>query len=215
MHSISRMPAKLLIESFIENAMLMDVSTLDMKLIVNGTKSVIVQRKIPSRRVVENSIFKQRHPKVYLFNKSQGVFGECLCELTFDNINCEEKSGRKSYNAYGIVDKVYRDEYKENPDKFADVIARLNSKINLNGTNLTYEEFRNQVGIGNYIFFVIKELIVYQSPLELDDFYIARMGKNGDFAPSDKYKVPRGWCYVVRKTEENKKLVKQFKEKWE
>ena len=180
MHSISRMPAELLFESFIENAMLMDVSTLDMKLIVNGTKSVIVQRKIPSSRVVENSIFKQRHPKVYLFNKSQGVFGECLCELTFDNINCEEKSGRKSYNAYGIVDKVYRDEYKENPDKFAGVIARLNSKINLNGTNLTYEEFRNQVGIGNYIFFVIKELIVYQSPLELDDFYIARLGKNGN-----------------------------------
>ena len=106
-------------KSFEENSMIMCITSNDRDLILSGEKTVIVQRKIPSKQVIDYSIFKQKHPKVYLYCKESGVFGECYCELSFDNIDCENKYNRKSYIAYGKVDRFSRIMYKENTDKFA------------------------------------------------------------------------------------------------
>lgn len=134
-----------------------------------------------------------------MYNKDIGVFGECYCKLSFDNKSQNDNSTCKGYIPYGIVDKYSRDTYRKNPAAYENVINELNSKIDLTGTCVSYKEFRNLVGIGNYIFFIIYNLVVYDTPLQLDDFFIARWGQKGIFKPNDSFTKPRAWCYALKK----------------
>ncbi len=205
------MPMALLMESFKENAMLMDIPDLDMDLLIKGKKKIIVQKKLPGREVIDASIFRQKHPRVYLYNQNCGVFGESYCKLSFDNIEYTGEYPRKFY-FYRKIDGYSRKQYKENPVIFEKEFEQLISKISLEGTCLSKDDFRKLIMYNNYIFFIIKDLIIYENPLPIEEFYITRWGKNGAFEPATEYKKPRGWCYAVKKTEELEELVKRHNE---
>ena len=190
---------KLILESFKENSMLMNIPTEDMNLIISGEKTVIVQTKVPSESVTQTVILYNRQVKVYLYNKVKGVFGECSCCLSFNNDMNKKQIWAFPYCVGNITKKSHY--YIENADKYLDMIRRENRDINLNGTCLEYDEFVNLVTIGKFIFFIIRELTIYETPLKLDDFYMARGGKHGSFSPSDKFKAPRGWCYALKKSD--------------
>ena len=203
-------PIDLIFESLRENTMLINISNNDMELIVNGKKSVIVQLKIPSNYVTREFISKNKLIKIYLFNKNKGVFGECLCNLSFNN-NLNKKQPLQFPYSLGITIKYWR--YKEDKEKelYLESIINVhkNMNINLEGTCLQYDDFIKLVTIGEFIFFIIKDLVVYDIPLQLNDFYIARSGEKGDFKPSDCFKSPNNWCYALKKTETTENLIQQ------
>ena len=120
------MPMALLMESFKENAMLMDIPDLDMDLLIKGKKKIIVQKKLPGREVIDASIFRQKHPRVYLYNQNCGVFGESYCKLSFDNIEYTGEYPRKFY-FYRKIDGYSRKQYKENPNVSKEQIEAFNS----------------------------------------------------------------------------------------
>lgn len=208
-------PIDLIFESMRENTMLMNISNNDMVLIINREKSVIVQLKIPSHYVTQEVISKNKLIKIYLFNNDKGVFGECLCSLSFNNNLNEEQPLHFPYSL-GITKKYWR--YKEDKEKelYLESIRNVhkNMNINLEGTCLQYDDFIKLVTIGEFIFFIIKDLVIYDIPLQLNDFYIARSGGKGNFKPSDGFKSPINWCYALKKTEITENLIQQSNKYW-
>lgn len=194
----SRNSIELIQESLRENSMLMDISADDMNLIVNGKKTVIVHTKIPSCEFTSDTISKNKKIKVYLHNKSKGVWGECYCNLSFNN-DMSKKQPLEFPYIINVSKKSYF--YTENADKYLEAIRKQNKDINLDGTCLEYDDFIKLVTVGKFIFFIISELNIYKKPLGLDNFYIARWGKHGIFSPSNTFKAPRGWCYAMKKLE--------------
>ena len=112
-----------------KTTMIMDVPTEHVKLIIDKQKTVIVQKKIPNIDVQSSSIYRKEHPKVYLYNKYYGVFGECYCELSFDNIDNINK------NFFKYVSNYTRNMYKNDPEGNID---ELKSLVDLSGTCMQY-----------------------------------------------------------------------------
>ena len=198
-----RLPLDLTMEAMCEDTMLMDISTKDMNLIINGEKTVLIQRKLPNEAMIRKFITKNKQIKVYLYNKEKAVFGECFCLLSFNNDLDKEQ---RCFFPYQVPLHKTSWNYDEELKGYLDQIREINKNINLKGTCLSYDDFIKFIGIGQFIFFIIKKLVVYEEPLQIDDFYIARFGRNGFFAPADSFKTPRGWCYAIKKNEkrENK-----------
>lgn len=173
----------LLMESCMQRSMIINIPDKDWEKIVTRQKTVIVQRKCPDVDTIRWSWKIQHQPIVYLYNESRGVFAESRCEITMPN------------SWIGISNS----DYKQNPKKYFREETILNEKVNLDGTCMTMREFRDYVQLGKHCYFTIKELMVYEVSLPIDAFYIGRVGKNGIFAPYEKFIQPRGWCYALKK----------------
>ncbi len=168
---------------FMHPCIMLTVSKQDGDLIVNGEKTVIVQRKCPEQYMITLSQKGNHRLLVYLFNKEYGVFAECHCKITL------------SPRWY----KVSVEEYKKNPEKYSYEEEILNDDVVLDGTCMTMQEYRDYVGIGKHCLFKINDLFVYNEPMPIDRFYIGLVGKNGLFSSDEKFKSPRGWCYALKK----------------
>ena len=177
----------LVMQSYCTHEIMINLSQKSCENILNGEKTVIVQRRCPEYcygRINDGQI---TFPKfvAYIFNKNLGVVGKSVISLL----------DRKVY----YLDCGY--DYKHNPQKYKKDIQKLNETVDLTGTCLSIDEFRRMIGIGKHYYFAIHEFTKFDPPLPIEDFWIARSGKNGGFAPSERFKYPRTWCYALKKSD--------------
>ena len=171
----------LYIKSIENSSIMINLSVNSCNHILDGSKTVIVLQTLPQ----DFTYFIDRRYTAYIFNKNMGIIGECSISFL-----------RRNVCGYRHIS-----DYKQHPEKYERIVEELNKHTDLSGTCLSYEDFRKIVGIGRHYFFEIHHFSPYDPPLPIDEFWIGREGKNGDFAPSEKFKYPRTWCYALKKSD--------------